>query len=534
MLGVKVQYRTLPFILLAELILFLTLVSAEDYAEYWGEVTIDGNSVPDGLSVKAYIDGRQYARMPGGTLNGYYYLRIPEDNVNTGEKEGGVEGDEIIVKIDGIGAGLSLQFTAPFLGRFDLEIGCIESWQCSGWSSCVNNVQTRVCSDQNNCGTFINKPEGSKGCTVECIPNWKCTEFSSCGQDNKKRRTCTDLNQCNSLLNKPGEVADCEYSGSCVESWQCFEWGSCVDNVQARVCVDVNECGTFIAKPQTSRSCSTGCTPHWQCSEWASCTDNVQTRVCSDLNSCGISANKPTESKDCSVECTTDWKCTEFSACGKDNKKRRECVDLNQCNSLVNKPYEVEDCNYEEPKKDGKSRKNKKSGRDSSNNPIDVVYVGVVGAPSSSKDNAVLGEKNNKKIKSIEDSSQDEASKNTSRNDKSLQNLLLMIFAILYAMVIVLMLTTLLKIKRFIRKKAYLRFMEIHQNPFKVIVKPNSSRNMFLGYDKEKDAYRVAIKAKPEANKANIEVVKFFSKLLKKKVKIIKGLKRKEKIIEIE
>ena len=145
MLGVKVRYTTLLFILLAELILFLTSVSAEDYGEYWGSATIDGNSVEDGLGVEAYIDGRQYARMPGGTLNGYYYLRIPEDNANTGEKEGGAEGDDIIVKIGGIGANPSLQFTAPFLGRVDLAVGC--------------------------------------------VPDWGCTDFSSCGGDNKKRRT---------------------------------------------------------------------------------------------------------------------------------------------------------------------------------------------------------------------------------------------------------------------------------------------------------------------------------------------------------
>ena len=38
---------------------------------------------------------------------------------------------------------------------------------------------------------------------------------------------------------------------------------------------------------------------------------------------------------------------------------------------------------------------------------------------------------------------------------------------------------------------------------------------------------------KPEDNKANIEVIKFLSKSLKKKVKIVSGLKSKEKMIEI-
>ncbi len=74
--------------------------------------------------------------------------------------------------------------------------------------------------------------------------------------------------------------------------------------------------------------------------------------------------------------------------------------------------------------------------------------------------------------------------------------------------------------------------MRIKENSFKIIVKPNCSENQILSYDKAKQAYRVNIKAKPENNKANIELIKFLSKLLKKKIKIIKGLKSKEKLIK--
>ena len=68
----------------------------------------------------------------------------------------------------------------------------------------------------------------------------------------------------------------------------------------------------------------------------------------------------------------------------------------------------------------------------------------------------------------------------------------------------------------------------------KIIVKPNSGRNEIMGYDENKQALRVNIKAKPEANKANIEVIKFFTRLLKKKVTIILGLTGKEKILKID
>ena len=75
--------------------------------------------------------------------------------------------------------------------------------------------------------------------------------------------------------------------------------------------------------------------------------------------------------------------------------------------------------------------------------------------------------------------------------------------------------------------------MEIKENVFKIVVKPNSPKNEILGYDTGRGAYRVNIKAKPEENKANIEIIKFFSRLLKKKVRIIKGLKSREKVIKV-
>ena len=75
--------------------------------------------------------------------------------------------------------------------------------------------------------------------------------------------------------------------------------------------------------------------------------------------------------------------------------------------------------------------------------------------------------------------------------------------------------------------------MDIQGKRFKIIVRPNSIENNIQGFDKDRNAYRISIKAKPEDNKANIEVIRFLSKLLKKKVKIIAGLKSREKLIEI-
>ena len=75
--------------------------------------------------------------------------------------------------------------------------------------------------------------------------------------------------------------------------------------------------------------------------------------------------------------------------------------------------------------------------------------------------------------------------------------------------------------------------MEIQGNTFKVIIRPNSGSNEIVGYDPEKKAYVVRIKAKPKDNKANKELIRFLSKVLGKRARIKSGLKSREKIINI-
>ncbi|HIH31737.1 TPA: YggU family protein [Candidatus Woesearchaeota archaeon] len=74
----------------------------------------------------------------------------------------------------------------------------------------------------------------------------------------------------------------------------------------------------------------------------------------------------------------------------------------------------------------------------------------------------------------------------------------------------------------------------IHNNHLSIIVKPNSQKAEIIGWDEDKKALRVNVHAKPEDNKANIEIVKLFSKSLKKKVVIKTGLRSREKILKIE
>ena len=73
----------------------------------------------------------------------------------------------------------------------------------------------------------------------------------------------------------------------------------------------------------------------------------------------------------------------------------------------------------------------------------------------------------------------------------------------------------------------------IKNGKLKVMVKPSSSENKILGYDKSKEAVKIAINAVPSRGEANKELLKFLKKKFKLNCIIKSGHKSKEKILEI-
>lgn len=73
----------------------------------------------------------------------------------------------------------------------------------------------------------------------------------------------------------------------------------------------------------------------------------------------------------------------------------------------------------------------------------------------------------------------------------------------------------------------------IRNNRLNIIVKAGSSKNKIMGYDDARDAVKVEIKAPAKENKANIEIVKYFSKILSSEVRILRGKTSKRKVLEI-
>ncbi len=66
-----------------------------------------------------------------------------------------------------------------------------------------------------------------------------------------------------------------------------------------------------------------------------------------------------------------------------------------------------------------------------------------------------------------------------------------------------------------------------------IIVKPNSPKTEIKAFDNDNQAYHVDVKAHPEKGAANKEIIKYFTKLLKKDVRIISGMKIRRKTLRI-
>ena len=79
--------------------------------------------------------------------------------------------------------------------------------------------------------------------------------------------------------------------------------------------------------------------------------------------------------------------------------------------------------------------------------------------------------------------------------------------------------------------------MDIHDyiinNRLHIIVKPNAKKTEILSCDPLTKIVKIAVAAPADKDKANKELLKFVSRILKKKVSFVTGLRNKGKILEI-
>jgi uncharacterized protein (TIGR00251 family) len=74
----------------------------------------------------------------------------------------------------------------------------------------------------------------------------------------------------------------------------------------------------------------------------------------------------------------------------------------------------------------------------------------------------------------------------------------------------------------------------IREGSIKVFVKPGKKKTKIISFDDVKKALIIEVGAPAEDNKANVELVKFLSRQLKKRLIIKSGFTSKEKIILVK
>lgn len=122
--------RLLSLVLIAPLALSFGLstpVSAAPPIQpmvFFGHVTVDGADTP-GSTVSAHIDGLSWDTTVDGDSNYGYspLLKIPYDDPETSEKDGGEDGDTIVFKVDGVAAEETYIYELGQGVKLDLHVG---------------------------------------------------------------------------------------------------------------------------------------------------------------------------------------------------------------------------------------------------------------------------------------------------------------------------------------------------------------------------------------------------------------------------
>ena len=84
---------------------------------------------------------------------------------------------------------------------------CTESWTCGNWTECIGGIKTRICTDNNSCGTAITRPATTMVCVVNCTENFVCGNWTDC-INKQQSRTCTDANSCSAEIKT--DIQTCE------------------------------------------------------------------------------------------------------------------------------------------------------------------------------------------------------------------------------------------------------------------------------------------------------------------------------------
>ena len=207
---------------------------------------------------------------------------------------------------------------------------CKPQWTCGEWGICLSGQQTKVCTDSNNCGVIIGRPNASQSCTQKPDIRIRANNsdgpiniFVTLGNGANVSSSGIVLMQNINLQWIGTDVASCmasdtltptlfsgykPYSGSQVVALTGTIQGASSSNNKISSTFKINcistGSGSSVSDNVTVNLYYTvtgNCTPNWGCTTWTGCTSGHQTRTCEDWNGCGSSAGKPLETQSCSI-----------------------------------------------------------------------------------------------------------------------------------------------------------------------------------------------------------------------------------------
>lgn len=243
----KKYFNSFGFSILAILFLAGTVSAVPGFPlHFYGDVTINGASAPDGVVVDARVSDDIVAitTTSGGTYGeGSDVFYVPDPM-------GTMHGKTVEFYVQDIKAA---EYTFNIMDNpVDLGLAVSIPNFC-GDGKCESGESCSSCSD--DCGACTPPPGGGD-------PGGGGVFVPSGDDDDEGEDETGDA----------GETA-------CVEDWLCTEWTECVTGKQSRSCADINRCGTEENRPEEMKSCLISAT--CEAGE-TTCLDNVLSVCTSD------------------------------------------------------------------------------------------------------------------------------------------------------------------------------------------------------------------------------------------------------------
>lgn len=262
-------------------------------------------------------------------------------------------------------------------------ITCTPNWTCSGWNTCTNGMQTRECTDSNNCGITINQPTATQTCSSNSTALAKLIQITSpnsgvaltVGQDYNVSYILPQQTTDNiliylydnsghgTLLAQTTNAFGTKITIPVSNPWsntEAYPLPQTIYKIIIRL-QNNNEIsgasGYFsiisavppIVSTTTPKS---NCTPDWLCA-MGPCVNGYLFEVPFDMNKCNLPLTQATvvcktQAKSCPIvtaSCTEDSECTKITSvyCTKDMCPLSKCVDkkcvtLTQASVTVTSP----------------------------------------------------------------------------------------------------------------------------------------------------------------------------------------------------